>query len=221
MALSILHEAAPSPLRQPVVEILRNAFTECAFESGGRLIERELCEMLGVSRPTLRVRLREAGPPHTLEPNKGPTVSNSAKTKPRESMPYGASLMASRARNAPSARRVSACLPSARPCSREPCNRQGWFPDATVRRDGILRRCRQFGAQAYLGAPARAGNVTLIRGLDVNRAVRVRGTMEGARAILAAITLGRPCGSQVCRGATHRKGRCRCTRRSTSQSSCA
>src|SRR4051794_23051462 len=76
MALVVLPGAVPSLLRQQVVDILRNAITECVFEPGGRLIERELCEMLGVSRTTLREGLRqlEAEGLLHLAPNKGPMV---------------------------------------------------------------------------------------------------------------------------------------------------
>src|SRR5450631_2619119 len=76
MGYAILKGAVPSPLRQQVVEILRKAITECVFEPGGRLIERELCEMLGVSRTTLREGLRQLHAEGLLDlaPNKGPTI---------------------------------------------------------------------------------------------------------------------------------------------------
>lgn len=51
--------AAAAPLRQQVVERMREAIAEGRFMPGERLIERELCELLGVSRTSLREALRE------------------------------------------------------------------------------------------------------------------------------------------------------------------
>ena len=51
--------ASPIPLRQQVVIALRDAISEGRFNPGDRLVERELCEQLGVSRPSLREALRE------------------------------------------------------------------------------------------------------------------------------------------------------------------
>ncbi len=39
-------------LRQQVLEALRNAILDFQFKPGDRLVERELCEMTGVSRPS-------------------------------------------------------------------------------------------------------------------------------------------------------------------------
>lgn len=49
----------PTPLRQQVVLALREAISEGHFNPGDRLVERELCEQLAVSRPSLREALRE------------------------------------------------------------------------------------------------------------------------------------------------------------------
>lgn len=51
--------ATPAPLRQQVVQRLRSAVAEGHFRPGDRLVERELCELLGVSRTSLREALRE------------------------------------------------------------------------------------------------------------------------------------------------------------------
>ena len=46
-------------LREQVAERLRMAIATGRFPAGTRLIERELCEMMGVSRTSLREALRE------------------------------------------------------------------------------------------------------------------------------------------------------------------
>ena len=64
-------------LREQVAERLRMAIATGKFPAGARLIERELCEMMGVSRTSLREALRElqADGLITLQPNKGMSVS--------------------------------------------------------------------------------------------------------------------------------------------------
>jgi len=64
-------------LREQVAERLRMAIATGKFPAGTRLIERELCEMMGVSRTSLREALRElqADGLITLQPNKGMSVS--------------------------------------------------------------------------------------------------------------------------------------------------
>lgn len=64
-------------LREQVAERLRMAIAAGKFPAGTRLIERELCEMMGVSRTSLREALRElqADGLITLQPNKGLSVS--------------------------------------------------------------------------------------------------------------------------------------------------
>lgn len=64
-------------LREQIAERLRLAIATGKFPAGTRLIERELCEMMGVSRTSLREALRElqADGLITLQPNKGLSVS--------------------------------------------------------------------------------------------------------------------------------------------------
>ncbi|MEC7760848.1 MAG: GntR family transcriptional regulator [Pseudomonadota bacterium] len=64
-------------LREQVAERLRMAIVVGHFKPGERLIERELCDMMGVSRTSLREALRElqADGIITLKPNKGMSVS--------------------------------------------------------------------------------------------------------------------------------------------------
>ncbi|MBL6425905.1 MAG: GntR family transcriptional regulator [Maritimibacter sp.] len=64
-------------LREQVAERLRMAIVTGHFKPGERLIERELCDVMGVSRTSLREALRElqADGLITLKPNKGMSVS--------------------------------------------------------------------------------------------------------------------------------------------------
>ncbi|HET8726117.1 MAG TPA: GntR family transcriptional regulator [Alphaproteobacteria bacterium] len=48
-----------APLRQQVIDLLRAAIADGRYSPGQRLVERELCELLQVSRPILREALRQ------------------------------------------------------------------------------------------------------------------------------------------------------------------
>lgn len=66
----------PSTLRNRVEEYLRGAIMNGTMRGGERLRENELCEQLGISRPTLREALRtlEAERLIKIEPHRGPSV---------------------------------------------------------------------------------------------------------------------------------------------------
>jgi DNA-binding GntR family transcriptional regulator len=74
--LSMRVESLPN-LREQVVERLRLAIASGRFKPGARLVERELCEMMGVSRTSLREALRElqADGLISAQPNRGLSVS--------------------------------------------------------------------------------------------------------------------------------------------------
>ena len=65
-----------APLRNQVVEELRQSIITARLEPGSRLVERELISMLGVSRTVIREALRqlESEGLITIIPNKGPVV---------------------------------------------------------------------------------------------------------------------------------------------------
>jgi len=56
-SVNIVRVAAP--LRQQVIDVLRTAISDGRYSPGDRLVERELCETLQVSRPILREALRQ------------------------------------------------------------------------------------------------------------------------------------------------------------------
>ncbi|GAA3884414.1 GntR family transcriptional regulator [Leifsonia kafniensis] len=66
-----------APLREQVMHALRQAILDFQFKPGQRLVERELIELLGVSRTTVREALREltAEGLVTVVPQKGAIVS--------------------------------------------------------------------------------------------------------------------------------------------------
>lgn len=73
--MDLIEEAAP--LRRQAEDALRQRILSGELSPGDRLKERELVELLGVSRTSIREALRqiEAEGLVTLEPNRGPVVS--------------------------------------------------------------------------------------------------------------------------------------------------
>jgi DNA-binding GntR family transcriptional regulator len=77
IAESLRVERAPAPIRSRVLDNLRQAIIERKLAPGQRLIERELVEMTGVSRTSIREALRELAAEGlvTTIPNKGTIVT--------------------------------------------------------------------------------------------------------------------------------------------------
>jgi DNA-binding GntR family transcriptional regulator len=67
----------PDTLRRQIENAVRQAITSGKYAPGDRLIERELCEDLGVSRTSLREALRKLEAEKLVEivPHKGPVVA--------------------------------------------------------------------------------------------------------------------------------------------------
>lgn len=74
---SLRVSAVAAPVREQVLHNLRGAILDRTFRPGQRLIERELCELTGVSRTSVREALRqlEAEGLVVLVPNRGPIVA--------------------------------------------------------------------------------------------------------------------------------------------------
>ena len=70
-------ERTPAPIRAQVLDNLRQAILDRHFAPGQRLIERELVELTGVSRTSIREALRELAAEGlvTTIPNKGTVVA--------------------------------------------------------------------------------------------------------------------------------------------------
>ena len=76
MQFSLRIEDVPT-VRAMVAQKLREAIMSGTLKPGQRLVERELCEMTGVSRPSIReaLRLLEADGLVNTVPHRGPVVS--------------------------------------------------------------------------------------------------------------------------------------------------
>lgn len=67
---------SPRTVQQQSVEKLRGAIVDGVFKPGDRLVEADLCEMLGVSRPSIREALRSLEAERLIDiiPNRGPQI---------------------------------------------------------------------------------------------------------------------------------------------------
>lgn len=76
----------PESLRSYVENYLREAIMDGRFLPGQRLVERELCELLDVSRPSVREALRklEAEKLITIVPHRGPMVAAITRDEARD-----------------------------------------------------------------------------------------------------------------------------------------
>lgn len=76
----------PDSLRSYVESYLREAITSGRFKPGEKLVERELCELLDVSRPSVREALRklEAEKLITIVPHRGPMVASISRKEAAE-----------------------------------------------------------------------------------------------------------------------------------------
>ena len=83
---AVLKPIKPESLRVQVEGRLRQAIVTGQFTAGQKLVERELCEMLGVSRPSLREALRtlEAEKLIVIVPNRGPEVAAMSTAEARD-----------------------------------------------------------------------------------------------------------------------------------------
>jgi DNA-binding GntR family transcriptional regulator len=79
-------ERAPAPVRAQVLDHLRQAIMERRLVPGQRLIERELVELTGVSRTSIREALRELAAEGlvTAIPNKGMVVASVSAEEARQ-----------------------------------------------------------------------------------------------------------------------------------------
>jgi GntR family transcriptional regulator, trigonelline degradation regulator len=78
--------AVSAPVRLQVVQTLRKAIFQGRFVPGDRLVEKDLCELLGVSRTSIREAFRQLESEGIIEniPNRGPVVATLSRAQVKE-----------------------------------------------------------------------------------------------------------------------------------------
>jgi DNA-binding GntR family transcriptional regulator len=195
MSLILLKTPVAAPMRQQVVDILRDAITDHLFEPGGRLTERELCESLGVSRSTVREGLRqlEAEGLVQIKPNKGPTVAELSEEEARHIYAIRAKLQgmaaAACAKNpppdlVPALQKLLTVIRNA--------ERAGNYRNLQAARTSFYNLIFDGSGNPQLSILLRQlrARVTLMRGLEGLREERMQEAMRGANVVLDAIRAG-------------------------------
>jgi DNA-binding GntR family transcriptional regulator len=79
-------EAVSAPVRLQVVQTLRKAIFRGRFVPGDRLVEKDLCELMGVSRTSIREAFRQLESEGIIEniPNRGPVVATLSRAQVKE-----------------------------------------------------------------------------------------------------------------------------------------
>jgi DNA-binding GntR family transcriptional regulator len=180
------------PLRQQVVDILRDAITNCLFEPGGKLTERALCERLGVSRGTVREGLRqlEAEGLVRLVPNRGPTVTVLSELEAAEC--YALRAVVESEASAIAAKKASNDLLQTlgrHVSEMRKAVRDGNFTalqEAKTSFYDIIFACVANSQYEKLLRQMRA-RTTLVRGLDIDRERRMVESLRGASEIYKAL----------------------------------
>jgi DNA-binding GntR family transcriptional regulator len=184
-----------APVRQQVADRLRSAIAESLFEPGHRLIERELCELMGVGRSSIREALRqlEAEGLVKLIPHKGPVVATLGLEQEQQIREIyetravleglAGRLFAERASDAQIARlgRMVKQIDDAR----EAKNWDAMFKAKTRFYEVLEQGCRNAIVCAQM--KLLRTRVTLLRGIILSRESRARESIEEIREILAAV----------------------------------
>jgi DNA-binding GntR family transcriptional regulator len=186
----------PAPIRQQVQDVLRTMIAEGRLGPGDRLVERELCERLAVSRPVMReaLRLLEAEGLVTTIPGRGLAVTTIGAEDAHEIYRIRAVLEGEAAAAcAGRADRKSLKELQARTQSVEEALRRGSASD--------LRQAKnKFYEALVVGSGNRAladmlriiyGKIQLLRTVTLNEPGRMADAVKEIRAICDAVVQGR------------------------------
>ena len=181
-------------VRAMVAQKLREAIMSGTLKPGQRLVERELCEMIGVSRPSIREALRalEADGLVNIVPHRGPMVSTISLEEARQ-------LYAARAvLEGFAGRECAGCtIPTSRAGSASPDAVEGGFAEGDLR--GGLEAKTEFYA-ALIGGCQNAfiermlkplhDRITLLRITSMSQPKRINKSLREVTAIWRAIQTG-------------------------------
>lgn len=186
-----------APVRSQVVETLRTAITSGRFAPGQRLVEKDLCDLLGVSRPSVREALRELESEGLIQtiPNRGPLVT---RLTPRDAASIyevrgvlealAARLCAERA----SAEQIEAL--SASVDALEEASHSGDVAQVLVAKKAFYDRLLEGSQNVIIPTMLRTMNarITQLRRVSLSSTERLPETIREIRAVVAAIQARKP-----------------------------
>ena len=181
-----------APVRQQVAASFRAAILNGRFQPGGRLIEKELCELTGASRTSVREALRQLETEGLVEvvPNKGPIVASISLSQARSIYEVRAALEslagASFARNATDdqmARLERAVEGIARAYAQSPID------EVLKAKDAFYAILLEGGGNEIVPAllAMLQARINLLRRVSIGRPARLGESIEEIRTIMAAL----------------------------------
>lgn len=186
-------------LREQVADLLRDAIVGMRFKPGQRLVERELIELLGVSRATVREAVRELAAEGLVQtiPQKGAVVA-------APSLREAADVYAVRAALEGLAGRLF--TEHATPAEKRALRRnfealKKVLTDDTSDTAAMLQAKNRFYSTLFAGTQNRAivqiigslqARITVLRAASISQPGRAAATLEEVRAIVDAIDAGDP-----------------------------
>lgn len=182
-----------APVRHQLVETLRRAIFEFHFKPGDRLVERELCELTGVSRTSLREALRQLETEGLVKiiPNRGPIVASVDREEAQEIYELRAVLEGFMGRNFAvratdtEIRRLSEALDAFRRAVK-----RGQPRDLIATKSAFYDVLMEGSGNRALDSALRNlhGRVTLLRATSMASPGRIEFSLKELEAIVAAIT---------------------------------
>ncbi len=187
----------PATLRDMVQERMREAIIEGVFQPGERLVERPLCDQLGVSRTVIRetIRYLEAEGLVEILPGRGPIVASITRDEARQIYDIRRMLETAAAENC--ARNITSDRASSLHGALERL-KQG-FVDKTP--GSIFRATSDFYSEIFEGAGHHVawdvvqrlnGRISRLRMMTLTATERDRPGIEHIEAICSAIQSGDP-----------------------------
>jgi len=182
----------PVPLRDLVVSKLRDAITEGQFQPGARLVERHMCELLGVSRTLVREALRqlEAEGLVQIVPFRGPAVAQVTPAEVRELYEVRAALEGVAARRCAECASAEQLAELAAITDRIGAAQQRGDVSAQSREVGAFYdMLREIAGNSVLRSQLSAlgGRLAWLRTLSLSRPARARVAAEDERQLLAVL----------------------------------
>jgi DNA-binding GntR family transcriptional regulator len=192
----------PEPLRSHVENFLREAIMSGRFKPGERLKERELCELLDVSRPSVREALRklEAEKLITTVLHRGPVVASVSESDARELYALRALLEGyavhefTRLADAAAVARLDVAVKALHQCARK-ADRNGLLAAKSQFYDVILGNCgNRLVQETLLGLLSR---INLLRATSFSGADRLRASLKEIDQLVACIKARDPVAAQL------------------------
>jgi DNA-binding GntR family transcriptional regulator len=187
----------PAPVRHQTVTNLRQAILEGHFQPGDRLYEQRLCDLMGVSRTSIREALRqlESEGLVTMLPNRGPVVTEVTLQdaediyQVRELLEGLAAELFARRADTRETEALEAAVEGLEQCVRQKDDR-ALLKKKNEFYEILFKGCRNLVLYSLL--KSLLARVSVLRGISLSRPQRPRQSLAEIKKIINAIKAGDP-----------------------------